>query len=665
MAATQSRIKTAGMHNMRATLRKAVRAFFASAAFVSASAEAIAAPANADYPFVPVPFTDVHFGDAFWAPRIEINRSVTIPFAFKKCEETGRVYNFEAAAAANAGHPYADPTTPGFPFDDTDVYKVLEGASYCLAVKYDAALDAYMDSLIAKIAAAQEKDGYLYTTRTMNPAHPHEWAGNERWVNDPSGSHELYNLGHLYEAAAAHYEATGKRNLLNIALKSADLLCDTFGPGKRSLWPGHQIVEMGLVKLYRITGERKYLDLAKFFLDERGNNGIKGDSYNQSDSPVVSQRAAEGHAVRAVYMYAGMADVAALTGDGAYLGAIDAIWCDVASSKTYITGGIGSVPEIEGFGEAYELPNETAYCETCAAIGEVYWNERMFMLHGEAGYVDMLEHALYNGLSSGVSLDGTSFFYGNPLESKGGFERQHWFGCACCPGNITRFLASVSGYQYAVRGGAVYVNLFVAGVAEFAVEGAGKVCLVQRTNYPWDGEVEIVVKPDKPADFALKLRIPCWARGNPMPGGLYSYADEKNDDEVGEKPSIEVNGKAFEVAPGSDGYATIAREWKSGDVVRLRLPMPARLVKADSRVKADAGRVAVQRGPVVYCFEEADNPGMAIDTFALPGDVKPVATFDPSLLNGVVVIRYGSAAAIPYCVWDNRGAGKMTVWVRR
>ena len=412
-------------------------------------------------PIKSVPFTSVHLADRFWLPRIETNRRVTIPFAFAQCEKTGRLDHFVRAARVLRGEPVANLDPPGYPFDDTDIYKVIEGASYTLSVHPDPKLESYVDGLIEKIAAAQEPDGYLYTTRTINPKKPHEWAGQERWVLEKVDSHELYNLGHLYEAAVAHYQATGKRTLLDVAIKTADLLVATFGPGKRAIWPGHQITEMGLVKLYRVTGEQKYLDLAKFLLDVRGPDGDAGAGreYNQSHLPVVQQTDAVGHAVRATYMYSGMADVAALTGDRAYLDASDRIWDSVVSRKLYITGGIGATGRGEAFGGPYELPNMSAYNETCAAIGNDYWNHRLFLLHGDAKYIDVMERTLYNGLVSGVSLDGQAFFYPNPLESAGQHQRSPWFGVACCPSNITRFLASVPGYVYAVTDDRIFVNL--------------------------------------------------------------------------------------------------------------------------------------------------------------------------------------------------------------
>src|SRR5215813_9644049 len=377
-----------------------------------------------DYPVQPVPFTAVHLADVFWAPRIETNRQVTVPFAFQQCELSGRVDNFERAAKALRGEPLENTRPPGYPFDETDLYKVIEGASYTLSVHPDPKLDAYVDGLIAKIAAAQEPDGYLYTTRTIDPQHPHEWSGNARWEKEEILSHELYNSGHLFEAAYAHYAATGKRTLLDVALKNADLLVNTFGPDKRKIYPGHQIAEMGLVKLYRVTGKQAYLDLAKFMLDSRGG----GSPYNQANIPVVQQTEAEGHAVRATYMYSGMADVAAMTGDKAYVHALDQIWENVVNRKLYVTGGIGALGEGEAFGADYELPNMSAYNETCAAVGNVFWNQRMFLLHGDSKYADIFERSLYNGLISGVSLDGKTYFYPNPLSSNGQHSRSPWFG---------------------------------------------------------------------------------------------------------------------------------------------------------------------------------------------------------------------------------------------
>jgi DUF1680 family protein len=606
---------------------------------------------------------------------LETNRTVTIPYAFSQCEKSGRMYNFERAAAVLRGKNIADRKAPGFPFDDTDPYKVLEGASYALAVRPDPQMSAYLDRLIALFAAAQEPDGYLYTTRTINPQHPHKWAGTNRWVNDPDGSHELYNAGHLFEAAAAHYQATGQTNLLAIALKEADLLCNTFGPetNKLHLWPGHEIVEMGLTRLYRITGDQRYLDLAKYFINVRGTRP-GGDDYHQSRIPPVDQTEAVGHAVRAGYLYSGMADVAALTGDRRYVRAIDTIWENVVGKKLYLTGGIGSVGRIEGFGTNYDLPNLTAYNETCAAVANDFWNERLFLLHGDARYVDVLERTLYNGLLSGVSLDGTRFFYPNPLESDGSRQRSPWFGCACCPGNITRFLPSVPGYIYAQQGDTLYVNLYAGGVADIKWDDGRALRLTQETRYPWDGAVKITVAPEKKSRFTIAVRIPGWAQNRPVPGDLYSFLDRAN-----EPVTLNVNGRSLRVKLHK-GYVRLNRSWKPGDVIALNLPMPVRRVVANDKVAADRSRVAVQRGPIVFCAEWPDNPGVSVRNLILSDDTSLTARFEPALLGGVetitghtftvtpdatgkVVRTEHDLKLIPYFAWANRGRGEMTVWL--
>jgi DUF1680 family protein len=629
-----------------------------------------------DYPVKPVPFTAVHFNDAFWAPRIEINRTVTIPFAFEKCEETGRVNNFLQAAAALRGEPLKEKKMPPYPFDDTDIYKVIEGASYTLSVHPDPKLEAYIDSLIEKIAAAQEPDGYLYPARTIDPANPHRWAGKSRWELEKVDSHELYNFGHLAEAAIAYYQATGKRSLLDITLKWAELLDQTFGPGKQAIWPGHQITEMALAKLYRVTGDARYLNLAKFMLDARGPDGSRGAGrvYNQSHKKVVEQTEAVGHAVRATYMYTGMADVAALTGDASYINAINRIWEDVVGKKLYITGGIGATGSGEAFGRAFELPNMTAYNETCAAIGNDYWNYRLFLLHADAKYIDVMERTLYNGLISGVSLDGKSFFYPNPLESAGQHQRSPWFGVACCPGNITRFIASVPGYVYAQQGDKLYVNLFVGSDAEIKLDNGRTVKIRQETRYPWDGAVRLTINPDKAGPFTLNVRIPGWARNEATPSDLYRFADQNN-----EAVTLKVNGKAAPLKL-EKGYVGLSRAWKRGDVVELLAPMPVRRVVANDQVGADRGRVALQRGPIVYCAEWPDNPDGRARNLLLPDSAKLTAEFRPDLLKGVTIIKgkaFGLSfdaegkvikreqefTAIPYYAWANRGRGEMLVWI--
>jgi DUF1680 family protein len=673
------------MHSAQ-TLRAAGAVLVMTAAVVAVAARGRQAPSASagaatvrpahDYPVQPVPFTAVHLNDVFWAPRIETNRQVSIPFAFEQCELSGRMDNFVRAAQALRGEALGNRKAPGYPFDDTDPYKVIEGASYALSVHPDPKLEAYVDGLIAKIGAAQEPDGYLYTTRAIDPKNPHPWAGAERWRLEKVDSHELYNLGHLYEAAVAHYQATGKRTLLDIALRTADLLTKTFGPGKKAIWPGHQITEMGLVKLYRVTGEQKYLDLAQFMLAVRGPDGDEGSGreYNQSHRKVVDQTEAVGHAVRATYMYSGMADVAALTDDKAMLAASDAIWGNVVGKKLYITGGIGATGRGEAFGAAYELPNMSAYNETCAAVGNDYWNHRLFLLHGDAKYIDVMERTLYNGLISGVSLDGKSFFYPNPLESAGQHQRSPWFGVACCPGNITRFLASVPGYVYAKQGRAIYVNLFAAGRADVTLDSGRRVLLTQETRYPWDGAVRLTVTPDAVAELTLNVRIPGWARNEPAPSDLYRFADAPPP-----PATLAVNGAPVPLVIDK-GYVAITRTWKAGDVVQLSLPMPVRRVAANDKVEADRGRVALQRGPIVYAVEWADNPNGRVRNLVLPDAEALSSEFQPALLNGVQVIRGRAVAlarnaagevtrtpqsltAIPYSTWANRGRGEMLVWL--
>ncbi len=637
-----------------------------------------------DYPIKPVPFTAVHLNDDFWAPRIEINRTSSIPSAFEQCELTGRVALFDRAAAVLRGDATVDKRPPGYPFDETDLYKVIEGAAYSLSVTPDPKLDAYVDGLIAKIAAAQEPDGYIYTTRTIDPKNPHRWAGTERWVLERDDSHELYNLGHLFEAAVAHYLATGKRTLLDVAIKAADLLVVTFGPGKRTTWPGHQITEMALVKLYRVTGTQPYLDLAKFLLDERGPGPFppgeranpRGLNYNQAHLKVIEQSEPVGHAVRAVYMYSGMADVAAVTGDQAMRAAGKRIWDYLITSKLYLTGGIGASGSGEAFGQPYELPNMTAYNETCASVGMDFWNHRLFLLEGDAKYLDVMERTLFNGLLSGVSLDGKTFFYPNPLESNGQHARQEWFGVACCPGNITRFMPSVPGYLYATRGDAVFVNLFARGTATIDLP-EGPITIDQDTRYPWDGAVKMTVKPQRSRTFAINVRIPGWARNQPVPSDLYRFTDEID----AASSTLRVNGAP--VATTLDkGFVTVDRTWSAGDVITLDLPMPVRRVESNPQVMANRGRVALQRGPIVFAAEWPDNPDGKVRNIVLPDGNRLSSEFRRDLLNGVQVItgravglaydargavqkREQPFVAIPYAMWANRGRGQMTVWLAR
>lgn len=622
---------------------------------------------NHGYPIDPVPFTSVKVTDNFWGQRLQASREVTISLAFSKCEETGRYENFVKAA-----HPSDTYKVEGFSFDDTDVYKTIEGASYSLQTYPDKKLQKYIDSVLVIVAGAQEPDGYLYTARTMNPKHPHNWAGKERWVAVENLSHEFYNLGHMIEGAVAHYQATGKRNFLNIAIKYADCVCREIGngPQQKKYVPGHQIAEMALVKLYMVTGDKKYLDQAKFFLDTRGYTSRK-DAYSQAHKPVVEQDEAVGHAVRAVYMYSGMADVAAITGDSSYIKAIDKIWDNIVSKKIYITGGIGARHAGEAFGNNYELPNQSAYCETCAAIGNVYMNYRLFLLHGDAKYFDVLERTLYNGLISGVSLDGGSFFYPNPLSSNGKYSRKPWFGCACCPSNVSRFIPSLPGYVYAVKNDQVYVNLYLSNKAELKVDKK-KILLEQETSYPWNGDIRLKITQGN-QDFTMKLRIPGWVRGNVLPGDLYSYTDNQ-------KPAyqVSVNGQTVE-SDVNDGYLSIARKWKKGDVVEVHFDMIPRIVKANPKVEADHGRVAVERGPIVYCAEWPDNR-FNVHSILLNQHPQFKVTDKPELLYGIRQITTDAQALsydkagklvtkdveltlIPYYAWAHRGEGDMEVWL--
>ena len=624
-------------------------------------------PEKADYKIQGVPFNEVKINDQFWLPKIETNRTVTIPASFAKCEETGRIANF-VKAAKKEGQFGTE-----FPFDDTDIYKTIEGASYSMSVHPDPKLDRYVDSLIILVGKAQEPDGYLYTARTIDPANPHKWSGSERWVQESVLSHELYNSGHLFEAASAHFQATGKRNFLDIALKNADLLDQVFGPGKRNDAPGHEIVEMGLVKLYRITKDEKYLKLAKFFIDSRGKENDPKKAYSQDYKPLIQQDEAVGHAVRAGYLYSGVADVAALTGNAEYLSAIDKIWDNMVSKKLYITGGIGARHQGEAFGDNYELPNLTAYNETCAAIANVYWNYRMFLLHGDAKYIDVLERSLYNGVISGIGLDGKTFFYPNPLEcdlhfkfNRGEtFERQPWFDCSCCPTNICRFLPSVPGYIYAQGNNSLYVNLFAQSSSTLQLNKKLPVTISQETKYPWDGQVKISVSPEKISKFALCLRIPGWAGNQVIPSDLYSFITPETD-----SVSVTVNGEVFKYIT-EKGYAVIDREWKQGDVVSYNIPMSIRRVEANSKVADDLGKVAIERGPIVYCFEGKDN-GPELMKLSLADSSKLTGTFNSGELSGIVTIS-GEAqiengkkiTAIPYFVWNNRGANEMMVWIKR
>lgn len=634
---------------------------------------ALAFSASADktlshgYPINPVAFTSVKINDPFWGARLEAVRNVTVPLAFSKCEETGRYENF-----IKAENPSENYKVEGLPFDDTDVYKTIEGASYLLQTYPDKQLEAYIDSVLSIVARGQEPDGYLNTSFTQNPAHPHAWmAPGKRWAKVEDLSHEFYNLGHMVDGAVAHYQATGKRNFLDIAIRYADCVIREIGDGPNQIVkvPGHQIAEMALARLYLVTGERKYLDQAKFFLDKRGYTDHKAE-YNQCHLPVTKQSEAVGHAVRATYMYAGMADVAALTGDTAYINAIDRIWDNIVSKKYYITGGIGARHNGEAFGKNYELPNAEAYNETCAAIGNVYVNHRLFLLHGDSKYYDVLERTLYNGLIAGMSVDGGRFFYPNPLASEGNYSRKPWFGCACCPSNLCRFIPSLPGYIYAVNGNDVYVNLYIGSSADLSVNGR-KVKVTQSGDYTWDGKVALTVDTNKAGEFALRLRIPGWAQNVVAPGNLYSYVDGHRSDYT-----VLVNGEPVEKTL-KDGYLGISRKWKKGDKVELAFDMTPRFVAADEKVTADRGRVAVERGPIVYCAEWPDNSFDIQRTLVSPKTSFTLAKTDKmqgiTELKGRVQyvdtdkagnwkISDTDLTLIPYYSWAHRGEGQMSVW---
>ena len=627
---------------------------------------------NQGYPINPVAFTSVKVTpNTFWGQRLEASRNVTVPLAFSKCEESKRYANFSNAAIHLKDPSKVFEIKKGtFPFDDTDPYKTIEGASYILQTYPDKKLVAYIDSVLNVIASAQEPDGYLYTARTQNPQHPHDWSGMTRWSSEEQGSHELYNLGHMVEGAVAHYQATGSRKFLDIAIRFADLVCKEVGPnpGQACVVPGHQIAEMALARLYLATGDKKYLDEAKFLLDYRGKTKVKQE-YSQSHKPVVEQDEAVGHAVRAAYMYAGMADVAALTGDKDYIRAIDAIWDNIVTKKLYITGGIGATGNGEAFGKNYELPNMTAYCETCAAIGNVYVNHRLFLLHGESKYYDVLERTLYNGLLSGVSLEGNGFFYPNPLESEGQHERQPWFGCACCPSNICRFIPSLPGYVYSLTPtpspmgeGSIYVNLFLSNTATLNLNGK-KVVLSQKTDYPWSGDITLKIEEKEAGKFRLNIRLPGWVYNQVVPSDLYTYADGKMP-----KFTVSVNNRKQLFFPSeiesSNGYIAMGAEWKKGDVIKIHFDMEPRIIRANENIEADRGMLCVERGPLVYCIEHPDNTinikeaRISADTQFKTGKTKIAGTPVTTL-----VTKDTGLTLIPYYAWCHRGKGNMRVWI--
>lgn len=622
------------------------------------------APQKIGYQIEPVDIQQVKVTDEFWLPIIKRVQEKTIEYALQKCREEGRLDNFLIAGKQLPGE-----VRGVMPFDDTDVYKIIEGASNSLISAPNPALEALLDTLVDIIAVGQEEDGYLTTWRTINPAAPPApWVAVEKGVRWESlgASHELYNAGHLYEAAYTHHLATGKRNFLDIALKNADLLVATFGEGEGKIHnvPGHQIVETGLIKLYQLTDKEAYLTLAKYFLDNRGNeeNHPLYGPYSQDHLPVVDQDEVVGHAVRAVYMYAAMTDIAVLLQDSGYQNAVHKLWENMVGKKMYLTGGIGALHEGEAFGDNYELPNLTAYSETCAAIGSVYWNQRLFRESGNVDYFDIIERTLYNGLIAGLSLDGTQFFYPNALESdgvytfnRGACTRQSWFDCSCCPTNVIRFLPALPGLLYAKSEQTVYTNLYAGSTSTVTLQN-GTFTLKQTTAYPWEGTVKMTISPEKATAATLKFRIPAWARNSPAPGGLYHYL--KKEAAV---PTITLNGKPIEGST-KDGYFTINRTWEKGDEVILDFPMPVRMAEARPEVTEDQGKIALERGPLVYAVEAIDNPEN-FEGITLTASDKFVVREKEDLLGGVRVLTNEKLTAIPYYAWSNRGVGKMKVWL--
>ena len=580
-----------------------------------------------------IDFSHVKINDNFWSPRLSKHVSATLPVCIDQIEnQTGRIRNFENAAKGEGEHS-------GIFFDDSDVYKALEGMAYSLINNPDPELEKKADEWIDKFAAAQQPDGYINTFYTLTGL-------DKRWTN--MDKHEMYCAGHMIEAGVAYYQATGKRKLLDVCIRMTDHMMSQFGPGKRHWVPGHEEIELALVKLYQTTQEQKYLDFAYWLLEERGHgHGTMGDEgkwdpvYYQDIVPVRRLTDISGHAVRCMYLYCGMADVAALKNDTGYIAAMDRLWDDVVHRNMYITGGVGSSHDNEGFTEDYDLPNLDAYCETCASVGMVLWNQRMNQLTGDSKYIDVLERSLYNGALAGISLGGDRFFYVNPLESKGDHHRQEWYGCACCPSQLSRFLPSIGNYIYASSDDALWVNLYIGNTGQIRI-GETDILLTQETDYPWDGSVKLTISMSQPLEKEIRLRIPNWCK---------TY-------------DLSINGKRINVSE-EKGYAVI-KDWKSQDVIALDMDMPVEIVAADPHVKENFGKRAIQRGPLVYCMEEIDNPEY-FDQIQLSPSTTFQTAFVSDILNGIKTIktngRAQSATFIPYYAWDNRKAGKMRVWI--
>lgn len=629
--------------------------------WILSSCEKSTAEDRRDYPISPVDFTQVKLQDGFWKDWVETVQKSTIPFAFQKCEETGRIDNFIFAGGLKEGKFQGN-----YGFNDSDLYKIMEGAAYALMIEDDPELAAYLDTLVYYVAEAQEEDGYLYTAWTLKANEYIDFAcctysDEGRWIETPNHSHEFYNVGHMYEAAVAHYLATGNRNFLDVALKNADLIYEVCITQGHNYVPGHQEIEIGLAKLYRVTGNERYLKLAKHLLDIRAD--VLDVEYSQAHLPVTEQTEAVGHAVRANYMYSAMADVAALTGDSAYLEAIGHLWDNVVQKKLSVTGGVGASRHGEAYGKNYDLPNQP-YNETCAAIANVYWNHRMFLLHGDSKYMDVLERSLYNGVISGLSLDGRLFFYPNTLQhdgeatfNQGVNGRSPWFSCSCCPSNLSRFVPSVAGYAYASRGSALYVNLFINSELSVETEG-GELIISLQSAYPWDGHVELDFLNETEVKADLHIRIPGWALNTPVPSDLFYFADKQVIE-----PLLKVNGEEVEIKL-EHGYAVLQGDWKSGDQITLELPMEDRVIKAHEKVGAKTGLLAVQYGPLVYCAEEIDNEVDVLEAkLSIGSGFEP--QFEPGLLGGVNMLLGEEINLIPYYAWANREVGKMNVWFKQ
>ena len=615
----------------------------------------------------PISYSEVEITSDFWSARLETNRKASIPHAYRKCRETGVIRRFAEAAGVKEGRKR------GLACGDPFLYKLLEGMAYAVGKGTDGGIRKKLNRTIDLLVAAQSDDGYVHTGYQLA-------APGKRWTN-LARRHELYAAGHLIEAAVADHVASGDKKLLGAATHFADLIHDLFGPDARHDVPGHPEIELALIRLWEVTGEERYLDLAEFFVEQRGNKENRPELYGkwtQDHRPIRQQEEATGHCVRAMYLYSAIADLVAIRDLPGYREALARLWDSVVNHKMYVTGGIGVEGYGEGFAEAYYLPNQRAYAETCAAIGMCFWNHRMTLLTGDSRYADVFERVLYNGMLSGVSLDGKKFFYTNPLESEGDHHRSPWFRCACCPPNLIRFLAAMGQHIYAVspEQNELYINHYVGSVTIVPV-GAQQVTLRQRTEYPWEGEVEVSVRPESPAEFGLCLRIPDWARGTLDSTDLYSFVTPG-------QPSVRasVNGRSIPVESIEDGWLRINRRWKDGDTVVLQLPMTVKRVRANEKIAADRGKIALMRGPVVYCLEAADHDAN-VPNMTLPRHAELVAQFEKDLIEGVITItgagkvhnlaivdgemkqrtRSADIKAVPYYAWDNRSPGAMKVWI--